>query len=194
MSEVKSLLNNAMAATVIDTDVEVHGSLKSNGLKNIIIKGIVKGELESKGHILIDVGGVIRGSIVAKDLTISGRVETTSDVRVFGQLTICRGGVLIAKKIAYGDLSHESGARMMGQLEPCETTSDSVISRPHSPQLSSPPTLTQKVTPAAGLLSMDAATELPFRADVLEEEEILSASEKTADDDELLLELGQPIQ
>jgi cytoskeletal protein CcmA (bactofilin family) len=104
--------------TIIDQDVEIQGVLRISGQKSIVINGRVEGEIHSDGHVRVDTVGVINGSINAEDMVIAGRVDTDKDVNVVGRLTVCKGGVLIANRIIYGDLSHESGARMSGQLEP----------------------------------------------------------------------------
>lgn len=106
-------------STIIDEDVEIHGAMKVKGGKNVVVRGKIIGEIESGGSITVDDCGMIHGSISAKSLVVSGRVETDQSVSVTGLLTMLSGGVLIASKISYGDLSHESGARMSGQLEPC---------------------------------------------------------------------------
>lgn len=107
--------------TIIDSDVEIHGKIVIKGEKNIVIKGFLKGEIESTGRVTVDVSGKVHGSIHTRELIVEGRIETDMDVAVSGVLTVRKGGILIASKISYGDLCHESGARMTGQLEPYES-------------------------------------------------------------------------
>lgn len=113
-------MTNEFPATVIDVDVEIRGVVKIKGEKGFIVRGLVEGEIESNGLVSIDEGGIVHGSIFTRDLIVSGRVETELEVSILGLLTVRKGGVLIASKISYGDLNHEAGARMSGQLAPCE--------------------------------------------------------------------------
>lgn len=123
--------NNDTGATIIDEDVEIHGAMKVKGNKNVVVRGTIIGEIESNGTITVDGCGVIRGAIEAKDLIVSGRIETDQAVSITGLLTMLSGGVLIASKISYGDLSHERGARISGQLESCaRVESDFRVERP----------------------------------------------------------------
>lgn len=113
-------------ATIIDSDVEFIGKLKIKSNKRVVIRGIIEGEVESDGAISVDAGGVVRGSINTRQLIVAGRIETDQDVNVVGRLTMKKGGFLSAKRIIYGDMTHESGARISGQLEPCETPYEEV--------------------------------------------------------------------
>lgn len=123
--------SNGANATIIDADVEFHGTLKIKGGKQVCIRGLVDGQIESNGDLVIETGGVVRGAITTKNLTVSGQVETDQVVEIRGLLSVEKGGVLTASKIIYGNLSLATGARLTGQLEPgASSVDESEVVRP----------------------------------------------------------------
>lgn len=106
--------------TVISPDMEFTGTLKIRGGRSLSIHGVFRGEIESDGQITVEKSGAIYGSIATHNLQVSGLVQTDQEVQVRGVLSMLRGGQLIAKKISYAELEHETGARISGQLEPYE--------------------------------------------------------------------------
>jgi len=170
------------SATVIDADVEFCGKLRIKGRKPIVVRGVIDGEIESNGVIDVNEGGVVRGAINTDELIVAGRVETDKEVCVNRLLTMKKGGVLIAAKIIYGDLKHEAGARLTGQLEPCEppaaaaseqlshqANSRAELLRPISvpPSANTAKSVVGQVPAAAAApLAVRGVSDLPFRSDV----------------------------
>jgi len=67
----------------------------------------------------------VRGAVSARKLIVSGHVECPeSRIEVRGLLAMKRGGTISAQTIAYGDLEHERGARLSGELEPLDVPAE----------------------------------------------------------------------
>lgn len=109
------------AVAMIDEDVEIQGRLTVRGCRELVVRGLVDGHIESAGRVVIDAGGVLRGTLSARELEVAGRIEGGELVRVEGLLDMRSGGQLHAGRIVYGELQHERGARMSGELAPLDS-------------------------------------------------------------------------
>jgi cytoskeletal protein CcmA (bactofilin family) len=107
--------------TTIDPDVEIHGRIVVRSDKCMLIEGTVNGEIVSAGTVIVGEGAAVRGAVSARNLIVSGHVECPeSRIEVRGLLAMKRGGTISAQTIAYGDLEHERGARLSGELDPLD--------------------------------------------------------------------------
>jgi len=107
--------------TTIDPDVEIHGRIVVRSDKCMLIEGTVTGEIVSAGTVIVAEGAAVRGPISARQLIVSGAVECPEHrIEVRGLLAMRKGGSISAQTIAYGDLEHERGARLSGELDPLE--------------------------------------------------------------------------
>ncbi|WP_308638458.1 bactofilin family protein [Paenibacillus silvisoli] len=88
------------AETVIGLGTHVEGKLVSeNGIR---IEGEFRGDIDCKGDVIIGEYGVARCGIIARDLTISGRVY--GDIVVKGKMTITASGQLHGNVLAHAML------------------------------------------------------------------------------------------
>ncbi|WP_373231247.1 polymer-forming cytoskeletal protein [Cohnella sp.] len=91
--------------TLIGAGTEMDGHLKSQ--TGVRIEGTYKGEIDSKGDIVIGEGGVVRSNIIARDVTIAGKVY--GDVHTRGKLTITAAGQLHGNAFAAILIVQEGG-------------------------------------------------------------------------------------
>jgi cytoskeletal protein CcmA (bactofilin family) len=61
-----------MTDTLIGAGTEMEGTLKSQ--TGIRIEGVFKGGIETRGDVVVGVRGVTRSNVVARDMTIAGKV------------------------------------------------------------------------------------------------------------------------
>lgn len=111
---------NSFSGTVIGEDVELDGDLVMRGSHDAVVRGVLNGTVVASCRLVVEQRGSVFGPIAAKNLTVMGRIETDLDINVNGVLDVKKGGHLTARRIAYCELEHESGARLSGQLEPQE--------------------------------------------------------------------------
>lgn len=101
----KSKSPKGAADTLIGAGTEAEGALKTpTGLR---IEGEFRGELESEGNVVIGKTGIARCSILARDVTIAGKVF--GDVWSSGKLTILPGGHLDGNAQTALLIVHEGG-------------------------------------------------------------------------------------
>ncbi|MEW6441651.1 MAG: polymer-forming cytoskeletal protein [bacterium] len=99
--------------TVIGEQISVEGNIR--GKENLLIEGRLKGSIELEEHqVIIGMKGVVEGEVIAKDVTVSGRM--TGNVKALGRVEITRQaefhGELKARRI-----SVEDGAYIKASIE-----------------------------------------------------------------------------
>ncbi|MCC3376015.1 polymer-forming cytoskeletal protein [Cohnella sp. REN36] len=109
MFKNKKKLASSTTDTLVGAGTEMEGALKSQA--GIRIEGVFKGEIETRGDVVVGASGVARSNVVARDMTIAGKVY--GDVVTKGRLTILPGGQLHGN-LSAGVLVVQEGGQLNG--------------------------------------------------------------------------------
>lgn len=113
-------ISSKSTPTIISTDLEMEGDIKSSGV--IEIEGSVKGNI--KGNIvIIREGGSVIGSLLCESLQLKGRLEGELSAK---SISISSKGYLKGN-IEYGSLCVEDGALIDGQFKKLDSNSSEKI-------------------------------------------------------------------
>ena len=97
---------------VIGRDICIEGELEGRG--NLVIEGRVKGRLQTAGDVCIAVSGNVEAVVIARNITIQGRVNANIEARE--AVTIEPQGLLIGDCRARS-IQIQEGARFEGRSE-----------------------------------------------------------------------------
>ncbi|WFB37327.1 polymer-forming cytoskeletal protein [Kiritimatiellota bacterium B12222] len=103
---------NAAAQSLISSEVEIIGTIKSSG--SLQIEGRVEGEILSEGDVLIGKSGSVKGNLKVNSVTLSGTVQGNIEAkdRIALKSTARLLGDIKAKR-----LSVEDGVTFVGKSE-----------------------------------------------------------------------------
>ncbi|WP_256256424.1 polymer-forming cytoskeletal protein [Paenibacillus sp. BC26] len=101
----KESKRSGSAETLIGLGTHVEGKLVSES--SIRIEGEYRGDIDCKGDVIIGECGVARSGIIARDLTIAGKVF--GDIVAKGRLTITASGQLFGNVLAHTMLIQDGG-------------------------------------------------------------------------------------
>ncbi len=92
---------------------------------HLVVEGRIEAKLKDCRRIDIADTGVFKGSADIQEADIAGRFE--GDLSVRGRLEL-RGSGTVSGTVRYGELMVEAGGRIMGSIEPLESSVTSVTS------------------------------------------------------------------
>lgn len=102
---------------IVGRDISLNGEI--NACDHLVVEGRVEARLADCKTIEVAEAGTFKGSAEIEEATIGGRFE--GDLVVRGRLRLLGAGI-VAGTVRYGELEVEAGGRIVGTLEPLETT------------------------------------------------------------------------
>jgi cytoskeletal protein CcmA (bactofilin family) len=102
---------------IVGRDISLNGEI--NACDHLVVEGRVEARLADCKTIEVAAGGTFKGSAEIEQATIGGRFE--GDLIVRGRLRLLGDGI-VAGTVRYGELEVEAGGRIVGTLEPLEST------------------------------------------------------------------------
>ncbi|MGD9333246.1 MAG: polymer-forming cytoskeletal protein [Desulfobacterales bacterium] len=104
--------NKGQPYSVIGRDICIEGELE--GSENLLIEGRVKGRIQNAGDVTVSAGSHVEARIVARNITIQGRVNGNIEARE--AVEIRETGILIGDCRARS-IQIREGARFEGRSE-----------------------------------------------------------------------------
>ncbi|MEQ8965114.1 MAG: polymer-forming cytoskeletal protein [Azospirillaceae bacterium] len=102
---------------IVGREISLNGEI--NACDHLVVEGRVEAKLADCKTIEVAEGGTFKGSAEIDEATIGGRFE--GDLIVRGRLRLTSGGV-ISGTVHYGELEVAAGGRLIGSMEPLEST------------------------------------------------------------------------
>jgi len=102
---------------IVGRDIQLNGEI--NACDHLVVQGRVEARLADCKTIEVAEGGTFKGSAEIEEATIGGRFD--GDLVVRGRLRLASGGV-ISGTVRYGELEVAAGGRLVGTMEPLEST------------------------------------------------------------------------
>lgn len=102
---------------IVGREISLNGEI--NACDHLVVEGRVEARLADCKIIEVAEAGTFKGSAEIEEATIGGRFE--GDLVVRGRLRLLGAGI-VAGTVRYGELEVEAGGRIVGTLEPLETT------------------------------------------------------------------------
>lgn len=102
---------------IVGREISLNGEI--NACDHLVVEGRVEARLADCKTIEVAEAGTFKGSAEIEEATIGGRFE--GDLVVRGRLRLLGAGI-VAGTVRYGELEVEAGGRIVGTLEPLETT------------------------------------------------------------------------
>lgn len=102
---------------LVGREISVSGEISA--CDHLVVEGSIEARIADCRTMEIHQGGVFKGSAEIEEATISGRFE--GELTVKGKLVLRADG-LVSGTIRYGTMEVEPGGRLVGTLEPLEST------------------------------------------------------------------------
>ena len=100
---------SSKTSSILGPELEIHGDVKVSG--SLLIYGKIFGNIESNGTVRTATGSEVKGNIIAKEVTIGGKVD--GDIDAGKKVTLGDTSILIGNLKA-STLTIEEGAKFEG--------------------------------------------------------------------------------
>ena len=102
---------------IVGREISLAGEI--NACDHLVVEGRIEAKLKDCRVIEVADGGIFKGAAEIETADIGGRFD--GDLSVKGRLKV-RGSGVISGSIRYGELEVEVGGRLVGTVEPLEST------------------------------------------------------------------------
>lgn len=102
---------------IVGRDISLSGEISA--CDHLVVEGRIEAKISDCRTIEVMDGGVFKGSAQIDEAYIAGRFEGELSVR--GRLRL-RGSGVVSGTVRYGELEVEAGGRVIGTMEPLEST------------------------------------------------------------------------